>query len=107
MSNISRRDFLKGSVAAAAAVGAMGLGIASAEETPSINWDMETEVVVLGLGGAGASAAIEAYDAGAQVIVVEKQPENGEKVRVLQPVDVALGHREQLRVVLRPDPFHV
>lgn len=75
MKNISRRSFLKGSMAAAVGVGMMGMGMASAEGAPEITWDKETDVVVLGLGGAGASAAIEAYDGGAQVIVVEKQPE--------------------------------
>ena len=75
MNNISRRTFLKGTVAAAAGIGMMGMGLASAEGSQEITWDKETDVVVLGLGGAGASAAIEAHDAGAQVIIVEKQPE--------------------------------
>ncbi|MEZ4331336.1 MAG: FAD-dependent oxidoreductase [Myxococcota bacterium] len=34
-------------------------------------WDAECDVVVVGFGAAGASAAIEAADAGAQVILVE------------------------------------
>ncbi|MBP6723573.1 MAG: FAD-binding protein, partial [Halioglobus sp.] len=34
-------------------------------------WDRETDVVVVGLGGAGGCAAIEAADAGAEVIVFE------------------------------------
>jgi len=37
-------------------------------------WDYEADVVILGLGLAGAAAAIEAYDKGAKVLVVEKQP---------------------------------
>jgi succinate dehydrogenase/fumarate reductase flavoprotein subunit len=36
-------------------------------------WDYEADVVVIGLGGAGACAAIEAHDAGAKVLVLEKQ----------------------------------
>ncbi|MCI8565004.1 MAG: FAD-dependent oxidoreductase [Lachnospiraceae bacterium] len=45
-------------------------------ETPTASsWDMEYDVVVVGLGGAGASAAIEAHDAGARVLILEKQPE--------------------------------
>jgi 3-oxo-5alpha-steroid 4-dehydrogenase len=34
-------------------------------------WDRETDVVIVGLGGAGGCAAIEAADAGAEVIVFE------------------------------------
>ncbi|MBY0399013.1 FAD-dependent oxidoreductase, partial [Myxococcota bacterium] len=34
-------------------------------------WDAETDVVVVGFGAAGASAAIEAANAGAKVILVE------------------------------------
>ncbi|OUN00013.1 MAG: fumarate reductase [Paenibacillaceae bacterium ZCTH02-B3] len=36
----------------------------------------EADVVVVGFGGAGACAAIEAHDAGAEVIILEKQPED-------------------------------
>ncbi len=36
--------------------------------------NMETEVVVIGAGGAGLSAAIEAHNNGAKVIVLEKMP---------------------------------
>jgi len=35
----------------------------------------EADVIVLGFGGAGGCAAIEAHDAGAEVILLEKQPE--------------------------------
>ena len=37
-------------------------------------WDEEAEVVVVGYGGAGAVTAITAHDAGAKVLVLEKQP---------------------------------
>ena len=37
-------------------------------------WDREADVVVLGLGAAGCAAAIEAHDAGASVVVLEKMP---------------------------------
>ena len=36
-------------------------------------WDLEAEVVIVGYGGAGAAAAIEAHDAGADVLILEKQ----------------------------------
>lgn len=37
-------------------------------------WDEEAEVVVVGYGGAGAVTAIVAHDAGAKVLILEKQP---------------------------------
>jgi succinate dehydrogenase/fumarate reductase flavoprotein subunit len=39
-----------------------------------IKWDKEYDVVVAGNGGAGVSAAIEAYDNGASVVILEKAP---------------------------------
>ena len=38
-------------------------------------WDHEADVIIAGFGGAGGCAAIEANDAGAKVILLEKQPE--------------------------------
>ena len=40
-------------------------------------WDCEAEVVVVGYGGAGVCAAIAAYDAGVEVIILEKAPVGG------------------------------
>lgn len=40
-------------------------------------FDLETDVVVIGYGAAGAVAAIEAHDAGAEVVILEKMPEPG------------------------------
>lgn len=45
--------------------------------TVDIKWDIETDVLVAGGGGAGLVAAIEAHDAGAQVLVLEKMPHLG------------------------------
>ncbi len=39
-----------------------------------IDWKEETDVVVVGYGGAGAVTAITAHDAGARVLILEKQP---------------------------------
>ena len=38
----------------------------------STKWDKEADVVVVGYGLAGAVAALEAHDAGAEVIILEK-----------------------------------
>lgn len=75
MSKLSRRDFLKGSLATAIGAGMLGASAIAEENIKDIQWDYETDVVVVGLGGAGASAAIEAHDGGAAVIVLEKQEE--------------------------------
>ncbi|MFC1533738.1 FAD-binding protein [Thermodesulfobacteriota bacterium] len=39
-----------------------------------IKWKEEADVVIVGFGGAGAVAAIAAHDAGAKVLIIEKQP---------------------------------
>lgn len=81
MSNLSRRDFLKGSVAGALGLAATGLvsaPVLADEAQPfekSIAWDAEYDVVIIGFGGAGASVAISAADNGAKVLLLEKAPE--------------------------------
>lgn len=77
---LTKRMFLKGTVAALASVGS----IASAQAksvAPDTKWDKETDVIVVGFGGggggAGASAAISAHDAGSQVLILEKMPAAG------------------------------
>lgn len=81
MSDITRRTFMKDgglALAGAAALGTVGAkatlsSTALAEEAA---WDRETEILVCGFGGAGAIAAINAHDKGAQVLVIEKQPQD-------------------------------
>ena len=75
---LKRREFLKGALVGTGAVMATGLGIHDAEARVGMpkKWDMEADVIVLGFGGAGACAAIEASDAGAKVLVIEKQAQN-------------------------------
>lgn len=73
--SVTRRDFIKTAALAAGAVAVGSLTNESAMAAVPKKWDLETDVVVIGLGGAGASAAIEAHDSKAGVIVLEKQPE--------------------------------
>lgn len=68
-SRISRRALLTGVAATAAATVA-----ASAAALPRAavkRWDMRTDVLVAGSGAAGVSAAIEAREAGADVLLIE------------------------------------
>ncbi len=39
-------------------------------------WDMVVDIVVIGFGGAGVAAAVTAYDLGANVLILEKAPED-------------------------------
>ncbi len=41
------------------------------------SWDYETDVCIVGYGGAGMIAAVHAYDAGANVLILEKAPVRG------------------------------
>jgi len=81
---ISRRNFLKFSGATTATTGLAltGLGLSSAhavaaETSIPKKWDYNHDVVVVGTGFAGLSAAIEAKNAKADVIILEKMPVAG------------------------------
>ncbi len=85
MSDLSRRNFLKGAALGTAAMGVVAAGSAFADEpvtttvaSEDIAWDAEYDVVILGLGGAGANAAVAAYEEGVKVLVCEKAPEGQE-----------------------------
>lgn len=73
---LSKRQFLKGTFAAAASLGSIACAHAKSMDNDT-KWDKETDVLVIGFGGAGASAAISAKDAGSDVLIVEKMPAAG------------------------------
>lgn len=82
MKKISRREFLNGAGAlgAVAALNMFGMSSASAEGTEKRqgvpeSWDHEADVVVVGFGAAGIGAAIQAADAGDEVLILEKMNE--------------------------------
>ena len=79
MRDISRRDFLKGSVAAAAALGLTGITPAFAEETKTEEKEelvpssfIDCDAVVIGAGAAGLMAAMELAAAGKKTYLLEK-----------------------------------
>lgn len=74
---MSRRNFIRGTVAATGAVALAGLAASEAQAKGGVprRWNADADVVILGFGGAGACAAIEAAGSGAKVLVLEKQPE--------------------------------
>jgi len=77
--NLDRRSFVKGILAAGAAVvgtaAAGGALAACSPDEPARHWDLEADVVIIGTGFAGLVTAITAADANSTVIIVEKAPE--------------------------------
>ncbi len=73
--NVTRREFLKG-MAVAGAMAATAGTLAGCQQAASgpvpERWDREADVVIIGAGGTGIVAAIEARNAGASVLVLEK-----------------------------------
>ena len=73
-SQVTRRTFVAGALAgtalSASAATAFAAGSVAPDKVPA--WDAEYDVVVVGYGAAGANAAINAADAGAKVLLVEK-----------------------------------
>ena len=81
---VSRRDFLKaggiigGSLAVAGLAGcASGSAEPASDGGSDIAWDKEADVVVVGSGVAGMTAAVEALEGGASVVVIEREAQMG------------------------------
>lgn len=71
---MTSKAILAAAEAALAAAGAdvEALKVSAAEAVEGQTIEMTADVVVLGAGGSGVSAAVEAYDAGAKVVLLEK-----------------------------------
>lgn len=69
--NISRRRLIESSIVGTAAFAGAASAFAS---KPVAKWDETVDIIVVGSGFAGLAAAIEAKNAGANVIVLEKWP---------------------------------
>ena len=66
---ISRRSLIASTIAGSAAMAASPL---MAHEVDNVKWDETFDVVIIGSGFAGLAAAIEAHNAGAKAVVLEK-----------------------------------
>ena len=73
MAQISRRSFVASGVAG---IAACTMGVAATSSAKAAEGDAY-DVIVLGGGGAGLSAAVEAADAGASVLVLDKNTVTG------------------------------
>ena len=112
---LTRRNFLKGAAGAfiAASMGPSWREVlAQSVDAPPEEWDEVTDVVVVGTGFAGLAAAIEAHDAGADVLILEKAPEKyqGGNSRVSlqavfnpEPKETAIIHFKATCTVIGPE----
>lgn len=101
---IARRDFLTGTgfvAVSAATVGSLGLlagcsneGTEGQPSTEAYDWEDSADVLVIG-GGCGMMAAIEAVNAGAKVILLEKTSECGGDTKICGGVFYAAGTEVQ------------
>ena len=73
-------------------------------------WDDAADVVVVGYGYAGATAAIEAHDAGADVLLIEKMPDpggisitSGGNVRIVDDEEEGFRHLQATNDGTTPD----
>ncbi len=69
---LNRRDFVKTGIAAGISVQALPVLAHSAPAAVPDRWDHSADIIIAGAGTAGLSAAIEALDHGASVILVEE-----------------------------------
>lgn len=98
---VSRRQFMVGTGAALACTASVAGAFsrqAWAETAPTadeVSWDVVCDVLVVGFGGAGAVAAIEAADAGADVLLVDKAPEYLEGGNTRYCEQVILGWEDE------------
>lgn len=102
---ISRRGFMRSAVIGAGALTLTGFGAksASAAILPK-KWDKEADVVIIGCGGSGAAAAIEAHDAGAKVLILEKTPIPGGCTSISGGIVYAAGTSVQKKAGIEDSP---
>ncbi len=67
-------------------------------------WDEEHEVIIVGTGFAGLAAAIEAHNAGAEVLVIEKTPAPGGNSAINGGCFAAAGSDRQKELGIKDSP---
>jgi FAD binding domain len=105
---VSRRRFLrKGGTAGLGGAAALA-GVTATSAEAAIKWDREADVVVIGSGAAGMPAALAAREAGASVLVVEKNFDVGGR-GIMSGGQVQLGCGNPMQVAAgakdSPDQF--
>jgi hypothetical protein len=105
---VSRRGFLKKSRTAGIGGAAVLAGATAGSAEAAIKWDREADIVVIGSGAAGMPAALAGREAGATVIVVEKNFDVGGR-GIMSGGQVQLGCGNPLQVAAgikdSPDQF--
>ena len=105
MTELNRRTFIKGSVAAGAAAlfGTEAAHAAGVVKLPA-KWDEAVDVIVIGSGFAGLAAAIEAKQAGASVAVLEKMSMPGGNSIINGGILTATGCPQQKKHGIKDSP---
>jgi len=74
-------------------------------------WHAAADVIVVGYGYTGAVAAMEAHDAGAEVLLIEKMPDpggisitSGGNVRIVEDAEEGFRHLQASSAGTTPDP---
>ncbi len=89
---LNRREFMKdAAIVGTGGVTACVLGALSAPAAMPEKWDRQSDIVIVGYGGAGACAAIAAREAGAEVLILEKQKNGGGNTAICGGVIYAGG----------------
>ncbi len=100
---MNRRQFLQAASAAAVA-GAFSFPAFAAPGVLPEKWDEEYDVVVIGSGFAGLAAAIEASDAGASVVILEKMRTPGGNSIINGGIMAVPGSPEQAAQGIKDSP---
>ena len=103
--SISRRTLVSAAAAGTAALGAAFTQQARALPASEVKaWDYEADVVVCGCGTGGSAAAVEAYDQGADVLVIEKKDWLGGQMRRCGGGVCGAGTKVQKALGVEDDP---